>query len=235
MIGFGKYGKTRNLEIISLSDEKLMLVDPTIEGFYDIVLNYTAADNVQAFIEAIREVQEVGVTPFYRPIMDPSFEGDNIVFRKGNIPAINHSFSFWKQKAKKMFAVEGKEWKLGTEYQYYAFLVHLINLLVAKGWEISAAISAVVHDSKELGNYRNSRNSKNSQDNLEKTGSREACGLYDLSNTFKILACSNEDPGLWLAGARYCDDSYDFPLATLNFKLGVDFEYFCSVGWLVLE
>ena len=157
MIGFGRFGK-RNLGINSLSDERLVKIDTTTEGFYDNVLNYSSKNgDIQAFIGAVREVQDVGIEPFYRPVMDPSLEDGNVVFKKWNKPTVGYSFNFWKQKAEEMPAVEGKKWHIGSEYQYYAFLTWLINQLVATGQGIKGAIEAVVLDSKELGHYRNAK------------------------------------------------------------------------------
>ena len=232
MIGFGRFGK-RNLGINSLSDERLVKIDTTTEGFYDNVLNYSSKNgDIQAFIGAVREVQEVGVEPFYRPVMDPSLEDGNAVFKKWNKPAVGHSFNFWKQKAEEMPAVEGKKWHIGSEYQYYAFLTWLINQLVATGQGIKGAIEAVVLDSKELGHYRNA---KNALQDFETTGSREVCGVYDLANAYKLLACSNEEAGgFWVAGGYYDDNSNFCPLADLGHRNGVDYDYGDSVGWLVL-
>jgi len=213
MIGFGKFGK-RNLGINSLSDNCLAIIDPTQGGFYDNVLNYTSEnDDIRAFIEAIREVQDARLSPFYRPTMDPSLEGDNVRFKKGNKPAVGNSFNFWKQKAKEMPAVEGRKWRLGTEYQYYTFLVYLINNWVQNGWDCKTAIEAVVLNSNELGHYWNSKDAKH---DFEETGSREVCNIFDLANTCKLLACSNEEAGgLWVAGGYYDVNSSDCPLADL--------------------
>lgn len=232
MIGFGRFAK-RNLGINSLSDERLVKIDTTTEGFYDNVLNYSSKNgDIQAFIGAVREVQEVGVEPFYRPVMDPSLEDGNVVFKKWNKPAVGYSFNFWKQKAEEMPAVEGKKWHIGSEYQYYAFLTWLINQLVATGQGIKGAIEAVVLDSKELGHYRNA---KNALQDFETTGSREVCGVYDLANAYKLLACSNEEAGgFWVAGGIYHRSSDDCPLADLDCDNNVDRFNLGSVCWLVL-
>ena len=231
MIGFGRFGK-RNLGINSLSDERLVKIDTTTEGFYDNVLNYSSKNgDIQAFIGAVREVQEVGVEPFYRPVMDPSLEDGNVVFKKWK-PAVGYSFNFWKHKAEEMPAVEGKRWHIGSEYQYYAFLTWLINQLVATGQGIKGAIEAVVLDSKELGHYRNA---KNALQDFETTGSREVCGVYDLANAYKLLACSNEEAGgFWVAGGDYRNFGDNFPLAGLDNCDGVDYGDDYGVGWLVL-
>ena len=231
---FGNFGKKRNLEIESLSDECLVMVDTTKADFYDNVLNYTSEnDDIQAFVKAVCEVREIGVAPFYRPVMDPSIEGDKVVYKKGKKPAVGYSFNKWVKAVKAMPAVEGKSWKLGTEYHYYAFLVQLINQMVAIGWDVKGAIEAVVLDSKELGNYWNS---KNALHDFEMTGNREFCGVCDLANTYKLLDCSNEEVGgFWVTGGGCHYYSFDYPLAARYFSYGVDNVYDCGVAWLVLE
>lgn len=233
MIGFVNFGMKRELEVTSLN-EPLMMVNTSENGFYDKVLNYKSEnDNIQEFIKAIREVQQVGIEPFYRPVMDPSIEGDKVVYKKGKKPAVGYSFNKWVKAVKAMPAVEGKSWKLGTEYQYYAFLVQLINQLVAIGWDVKRAIEAVVLDSKELGHYWNS---KNALHDLEMTGNREICGVCDLANTYKLLTCSNEEVGgLWLAGGCCVNLSYYYPLADLYHGDFVDHDSYDTVAWLVLE
>lgn len=234
MIGFGNFGMKRNLKITSLGDELLMMVNTSENSFYDKVLDYTSEnDNIQKFIKAIREVQQVGIEPFYRPVIDPSIEGDKVVYKKGKKPAVGYSFNKWVKAVKAMPAAEGKSWKLGTEYQYYAFLVQLINQLVAIGWDVKRAIEAVVLDSKELGHYWNS---KNALHDFEMTGSREFCGVCDLANTYKLLTCSIEEVGgFWVAGG-YCGNFSNYgPLADLHHVDDVDNDDINGVAWLVLE
>ena len=64
------------------------------------------------------------------------------------------------------FGEYGRKRKLGTEYQYYAFLVWLINKLVCGGWSIKKAMEAIVLNSTDLGHYINSENAEHE---LEKT------------------------------------------------------------------
>ena len=233
MIGFGNFGAKRNLEIKSLSDERLVMVNPMEAGFYDNVLNFKFEnDDIQNFITAIHEVKEV-VEPFYRPVMDPSLEGDKVVYAKGKKPAVGHSYNWWVKAVNAMPAVEGKKWQIGTQYQYYAFLVQLINSLVEDGWSLEKAMKTAVLDSKELGHYWNSLNALN---DFETTGNREVCGFFDLSNTCKFLSCTNEEVGgFWVAGGNYCNFSDNFPLADLCHDCNVDFDSSISVAWLVLK
>lgn len=234
MIGFGEFGKERKLGIVSTDDARLVLIDPTSEDFFENVLEFVTEDeNLLEFIKAIEEVKEAGVGPFWKPIYDPSLDGEEVVFKAGSSPAVGHSYNFWKQKAEKMPNVQGKKWSVGSEYQYYAFLVWLVNSLKKKGWAIEKALKAVVLCSKELGHYYDSENALH---DFEKTGSREVCGVCDLGNTFKMLSCTNEEAGgFWLAGGYYSGNSSYFPLADLNLRNIVDYNYSNSVGWLVLS
>lgn len=239
MIGFGKYGKKTELEIKSkiksLDDKRLINIDHSSEEFFDTVLDfYTDNKEIRNFKEAVEDVKKAELTPFWRPVMDPSIEGEKVIYKEGNKPATGYSFNKWRQMTSEMPAVEGKTWKVGTEYQYYAFLVWLINKLVENyGWSVKEAMEAVVLDSKELGHYYNS---KNAMHDFETTGSREICGVFDLANTSKIIDCSNTKAGgFWLAGGDYYCDSCVCPLADLDhcYVVGNDCNY--SVGWLVLS
>ena len=242
MIGFGKFGKNwspknseHSLLITSTDDARLVFIDPTSEGFFEGVLGCdTENDNIKEFIEAIQEVKEAGVKPFWKPIYDPSIDGRDIVFAKGRFPAVGYPFYFWKEEAERMPAVEGKKWAIGTEYQYYAFLVWLANGLVQKAWKIEDALYAIVNSSKELGHYYDSVSSKT---DFEDTGSREVCGVYDLGNTYKILSFTNEENRLcWRAGGYYdCYSDY-YSLADLStWRSYDDGDFDNSVGWLVLS
>ena len=133
-----------------------------------------------------------------------------------------------------MSAVDGRHWHLATEYQYYAFLVWLINQLVKGGKSVDVAIKMVVLDSKELGHYYDSENSTEGED-FEDTGSRCVCGVYDLANTYKILSCSNKEAGgFWFGGGGYNYYGCSYPLAFLCRCTSVVYDGSNSVGLLVL-
>ena len=234
MIGFGK--KTKKA-ITTLTDERLVKIDPQEPGFFDEVLNFksTTDENINLFIEAVDEVKEVLVEAFYRVIYDPTETDDHMVdFRAGRKPAVEHSYNWWKETASKMPLVEGRHWHLATEYQYYAFLVWLINQLVKRGKSIEEALHYVVIDSEKLGHYFNSENSKEGED-LELTGSRCVCNIYDLANTFKYLQCSDQEVGgFWVAGGQYSYRSIDYPLVDIDRFTDVNTIYHATVGLLVL-
>lgn len=235
MIGFGNYTKKAEATTItSLTDNRLVKIDPQEPGFFDEVLNFKSTnEDINTFIEAVAEVKEASLEAFYRVMYDPT--GDHmVVFQKGKRPAVGHSYNWWVETASKMSPVEGRQWHIATEYQYYAFLVWLINQLVKIGKSVEEALHQVVLDSKELGHYYDSENSTKGED-FEFTGSRCVCGLYDLANTFKILQYSNSEAGgFWFAGGDYCDNGHCYPLAFLGHDTDMDFDCHYSVGMLVL-
>lgn len=236
MIGFGKYTKkAKPVTITSLTDNRLVQINPQEDGFFDAVINFKSTNSdINAFIEAISEVKAAMLELFYKPIYDPSEAGNIIAYQEGKKPAVGHSYNWWVETASKMSAVDGRHWHLATEYQYYAFWVWLINQLVKGGLSVDVAIKMVVLDSKELGHYYDSKNSMEGED-FEGTGSRCVCGVYDLANTYKILSCSNKEAGgFWLGGGScHCYGDYD-PLANLDRGTCVDHDYGAGVGLLVL-
>ena len=236
MIGFGNYTKKAEpVTITKLTDNRLVQINPQEDGFFDAVINFKSTNSdINAFIEAISEVEAAMLEHFYKQIYDPSEDGDIIAYHKGKKPAVGHSYNWWVETASKMSAVNGRHWHLATEYQYYAFLVWLINQLVKGGKSVDVAIKMVVLDSRELGHYDDSENSTEGED-FEDTGSRCVCGVYDLANTYKILSCSNKEAGgFWLGGGCYLDfGDYD-PLASLGRTTIVDCGNSDSVGLLVL-
>jgi hypothetical protein len=237
MIGFGKYTKkAEHVSITSLSDNRLVQINSQEDGFFDAVINFKSTNrDLNAFIEAISEVKAAKLEPFYKPIYDPSEDGNIIAYQKGKKPAVGHSYNWWVETASKMSAVEGRHWHLATEYQYYAFLVWLINQLVEDSNSVEVALNMVVLDSIELGHYYDSENSTEGED-FEDTGSRCVCGVYDLANTYKILSCSNKEAGgFWLGGGFYLDNGDYYPLANLDRYADLDNDHDGSVGLLVLQ
>lgn len=239
MIGFGSYGKkVQALEITSLSDARLVRIDPQVEGFFDVVLNFKTTDEmIKSFIEAIEfDVKTENLEAFYKPIYDPS-EGPGktpVIYQKGKKPAVGHSYKWWCETATEMPLVEGRNWSIISEYQYYAFLVYLVNEMVKAGKTVLEALKLVVSDSKEIGRYRNSVNLTKG---LEMTGARCVCGVYDLANVFKILRCSNSaagTDGFWIAGGVYRKSGSSCPLANLNHYSDVNVVWYDGVAMLVL-
>ena len=222
--------------ITSLADNRLVKINPQEEGFFNEVLNFKSTnEHINMFIEAVAEVKDASLEVFYRVKYDPTEAGDHmVVFQKGKRPAVGHSSDWWVKTASKMSPVEGRQWHIITECQYYAFLVWLINQLVKMGQSVEEVLNQVVLDSKELGYYYDSKNSTEGKE-FELTGSRCVCGIYDLANTCKILKRSNSKAGRFcVAGGSYLDDGNFHPLADRYHYTDVVNDYYYSVGLLVL-
>ena len=240
MIGFGSFGKKRKLDdIVELSDNRLKMINTLEEGFYNKILDYESNnEEIKRFCCSVRCVKEERTEPFFRPTMDPSLKNGWVVYKKENKPATMKKTDWWLEAVTAMPAVEGRHWKIGTEYQYYAFLVYLINSLVESGWTIDKAIEAVVVRSDELGVYKYGIDSRY---HGEYTGSREICGFFDLANTSKIVTCKYIADEYWYVGGNFKCFGYESPLA--NIISGSDtkgnwekYSYLLenSVAWLVL-
>ena len=217
---------------VKVEGDVLKLVEASKLSLDDKFMQYEPEEgtNEARFKESLTKVIQSGVSDFWRPNLDPSFDetGESICYVAGKRPAVGKSKNWWKEVAKKVGLQEG------TKKQYVAFLGCLIKKLVEKGWEVSQAWYAVCSDSKKLGHYWNSEYAKH---DFEMTGSREVCDFYDLGNTCKILAEDEEEKegGFWLAGGNYDGFSYYCPLADLEHFDNVDNDCNKSVGWLVLN
>ncbi len=122
--------------------------------------------------------------------------------------------------------------RIGTTKERIAFLGLLIKYLIEeKGYTISDAWKAVCDQSKDLGHYWDSDDAKH---DFEDTGSRQVGEWYDLANTYKIIV-DDEEGGFSLVGGNYDYYGYDYPLADVNSIIFPNYEYFFSVGWLVLS
>ncbi|MCI8620836.1 MAG: hypothetical protein HFJ50_03360 [Clostridia bacterium] len=217
---------------VKVKGDVLKLVEASKLSLDDKFMQYEPEKGTKEarFKESLTKVIQSGVSDFWRPNLDPSFDetGESICYVAGKKPAVGKSKNWWKEVAKKVGLQEG------TKKQYVAFLGCLIKKLVEKGWEVSQAWYAVCSDSKKLGHYWNSEYAKH---DFEMTGSREVCDFYDLGNSFKILAEDEEEKagGFWLAGGLYVIDGYYYPLAGLAHCNDVGSDYVDSVGWLVLN
>ncbi|MGN1301338.1 MAG: hypothetical protein ACI4U9_02265 [Clostridia bacterium] len=184
-----------------------------------------------AFMVAVKIVIETGVQDFYRPTLDPSFDGEGgICYQAGMNPAVGKSYNWWYENSKK-FCPKWKS-RLGTRSEYIAFLAVLIKEMVASGKSLGWAWNAVCNDSKELGHYWNSNDAKHA---FEATGNREVCGWRDLANTFKILVEDNELGLFCLASGDYDSYGYSYPLADLFYYICSNNANVYSTGWLVLS
>ncbi|MBR0426712.1 MAG: hypothetical protein IJK18_00710 [Clostridia bacterium] len=238
MIGFDE---NRELEISKLTDSRLICINPTAKGFYDNVLNFLPDwKKIQSFKEAVKQIKNAQLPPFWRPIMDPSIQGGKVIFKKGCIPAVDISCNSWQEIVSKMPPVEGKRWKLGTDYQYYTFLCWIINQQIKRNkWSVERAINNVF-DLKEVEYLGYSPNKTHVNFEVALTGcGEEVCGFYDLHNTYKILSSDNKNVEFWRAGIDKFNYQHDLyvSLAELKPTYGkeANLKFSSSVGWLVLS
>jgi len=210
-------------EKLSLDDEFMKFEPVTVEE--------------HATKELISKAIKLKVKNFYRPKCDPSFTYDcrTVCFVPGKMPVRYESFNEWHELAKKYMPERNS--RLGTRFEYVAFLGVLIKKLIEEGKSVEWAWNAVCNDSRELGHYWNSKNANH--DDFEPTCSRRVCGFYDLANTYKMLA---EDKfvdefigGFWLAGGFFRRDAEEYPIAKLNHSYERDFKWYEGVGWIVLD
>ena len=222
---------TANIEI-KVSEDIFELVEASTLSLQDEFMKHEPKTaEGKEFKQLLTDAIKKGLKDFYRPRLDPSFdENGEISYKPGEKPAVGRSYNWWEKKAKEFCRERGS--RLGTITEYVAFLGVLLKRLVASGWKVQDAWSAVCNDSKELGHYWNSKNAKY---DFDPTGSREICRFFDLANTFKILAEDEETGGFWLAGGGYNEDGIDCPLAGLVHFDNRNSDYDYSVGWLVLE
>ncbi len=199
----------------------------------DFMRHFPRTDREKAFKKLLTNMIIFGgVSDFYRPKCDPSFDSEGkICYQAGLKPAVGQTYYWWEKNAKE-FCPERKS-RLGTKYEYVAFLGVLIKKLVERGWSIDNAWNAVCNNSRNVGHYWNSEGALH---DFEPTGSREICGFCDLGNTSKILAKDEENAGgFWLAGGAYscCSDRY--PLADRHLNYRRYWKYHFSVGWIICE
>lgn len=214
MIGFGMYSKKNAMKIMTYEDARLVRIKPREEGFFDRVLSFESKDEeINLFIEAVKEVKEQKIRNFYKPIYDPSDEKDACFsYLKGKRPIVGHSYNWWMDKISQMTVIEGGlRWHIANEYEYYAFLVYLANKLVESGKSIEDVMQLIVKNSEGIGpkdyytvDPRDGERIRNIPDTGFK-GEVETCEFCDLLATDKLLTSSNnEDAGdFWLKLKEY--------------------------------
>jgi len=216
-----------------LFDNDFILIEAEKLSVKDTFMKYEPkTDEEKEAKKLISEAIKKKVKNFYRPKYDPSFTEDRegICFVSGKRPAVGKSYNWWHDVAKKYNPERNS--RLGTRLQYGAFLGVFIKKLIEEGKTVKWAWNAVCNDSRELGHYWNSENAKH---DYETTGSRMICGIYDLANTYKILAEDEDSGGLWLTGGHYRNSGCDRSLADLHHYRYRLYDGYGSVGWIVLD
>ena len=218
--------------VCSLQENILKLVPASELSLSDDFLNYTPlTEEEECFMEEVKKVIRDGVSDFWRPIIDPSFDIDgNICYEYGRKPAVGMAYEWWRKHAKEVCPERNS--RLGTKSEYVAFLAVLIKELYASGWALERAWGAVCNDSKELGHYKNSSFFECA---CEATCSREVLGWFDLANIGKFLTDDKEENIFWWGAGSYAEASEDSPLA---FIMDCEYSYDginCCTGWLVFN
>ena len=186
-------------------------------------------------MKELTELIKKGVKDFWAPKYDPSFnkERTGICYVPGEYPAINRSYEWW-EKAAKEFCPE-RQSHLGSKSERVAFLGWYIKKIVESRPYPYGSVESAWHitcvDSKVLGHYNDLNYARRG---LEKTGSREAFGFFDLANTYKILAYDEEARGFWVAGGGFDTSAKNCPLADLRVKSYKYEDLSYCVGWVVM-
>lgn len=174
-----------------------------------------------------------GYKDFWVSKIDPSFNSSKtgIHYVSGEKPAVGQSYKWWKKVAQD-FWPERKS-RLGTEYEYYAFLAVLIKKLIKEaGWETADAWYAVCDDSEKLGVYFNDLEPAFG---LHDTGTFEICGLYDLGNVYKMLDSEDLMEGFFYGGGSCECTGLTYPLAHVGKCACMAYFLECATGWIILE
>ena len=166
---------------------------------------------------------------FYRPKYDPSIDEDgDIQFVPGKKPAVGFSFSEWLKIAEEFWPERRS--RIGTMWDYYAFLGVRIKKMVEAGVDKERAWHMVCDNSDNLGHY--GRFERIPQ--MVETGSHLFYGFCDLANTLKLISVGPYEYAK--ASGAYFSLPYYAPLATFRVqKSGFEEKFDDRVGWIVLE
>lgn len=219
MIGFGIYANNKKFDICKLTDDRLIKVDPTTKGFFDNILSVVSEDEtIKEVIKAMQEVKEAKLTTFWVPKYLPTIIGNKIMFIKKEDNVITGGrFKALQIKVEEIASVEEKQWRIGTEYQYYAFLVYIINLLVDDGMEIIETIKLFFCYTKKEVDEKGIGKAKNK--------------IYDMIIRRMMLGCSNKKVGgFWIAGEDFFKDS----IGDIKYCENIDEVIFNGVPWAIL-
>jgi len=212
-------------EFVLIESEKLSLND-------EFMKHKPQCDSQINGKRLITEAINSKVQNFYHPRYDPSFsvQQNGVCYVPGKMPAVGKSYKWWKEVAKNYSPKHNSH--LMTRLERGAFLGWLIKTLVNDGAPIELAWNYVCSNSKRLGHYLDSPYAKNT---FEPTGSRGIFGIYDLGNTYKVLAEENESEGFLVTGGAYFHNSAIYPLADTEFNIEYDYPHSEGVGLIVLS
>lgn len=226
----------RTIGTFSIPISPYRYIDVENISMNDIFMEHIpATESERETRQLIKEVIKRRVKSFFVPIVSPSYaEGsdEKIVFVLNGRPIVNKSYEWWETAAKQVDPLHQS--RLGTKLEYGAFLAVLIKQLIEEGKSVERAWHIVCNNSKSIGHYKNS---SDAQGRMITTGSRGACGFYDLGNVRKILA--DDMPAsqyFWKAGGEWSSEGNSAPLAWIlksNIMLSQGIPN--ATGWIVFS
>lgn len=215
-----------------IGEDTFIFIEAEKLSINDEFMKYTPkTESEYRLKEAIKSVIARKIKNFYKPKFDPSFSEDEnmISFVPNKKPAIGRTYKWWIKTAREYNPEHSS--RLGTIFEYYAFLGVLIKKLVATGSDAEWAWNAVCNNSIELGHYKNSENAKC---DVELTGSRDICGVCDLGNVYKMVAGYREYTFFRFGGCFY-SFSYNEYLSKFIHESCYGTDSYYGVGWIVLS
>ena len=185
----------------------------------------------------ISEAIQKEVRNFYKPRRDMTFVFDNCTgtlvdaneVREGSPYVARYRYSDIEAVAYK-FMIEHSS-RLGSKFEYGAYLGNLIKKLVEEGETVEWAWDMVVNNSEML--YRHYIKN-NSIVNMERPRFADIYGICEKKDSYKILAWDKDDNAYWMAGLQTRGSRKFFRLT--NLKIGKNkrnTEY--GIPWLVFS
>ncbi len=233
-----KFDEIRRSQTIG-DEAKFVLIEASKLSVNDPVFDYEPTTQHEQFVkEQMMSAIQNGIEDFYRPNCDPTInKNGGIMYAFGEEPAVGLSYRWWVEAAQNFMPERGS--RLGTVYEYGAFLIVLMKRMLEDGWSIENIWKKVCRDSGTIGNFRNSPDTRY---RLEGTGSRAFCGFCDLGNTSKMVGETkadvlNSNAGHILCGGSYRMDGARSDLARAYAKTSnySNFTGDFSIGWVILE
>lgn len=228
MIGFGQYGKERKKVI---DEDCLVTIDPSAEGFFDFILEFKTDNQlIQSFLDAVKEVSEANVGAFSVPTLYPILDGGCIMFQSYNWYERNMPFNWWAKMAKRLREVDGRQWSVGTEYQYYSLLVFFIKETIELNYDYSLedAIKLVLNPKLfcEKVIFKDANKNIILSENTMRI-------MINIGKVGQMIASTNiNSPGHWITqNVRERNGS----LADISFSCDDDIRSFKGPAWLVIN
>lgn len=230
-----KKSETLEANVISQEFEEIFpIVDIENVSLEDRFMQYEPENDLAKRVKkSIIEAKRIGMKNFRIPAMDLSLDDDGktIVYCAGRKPAVGKSAKWWNENAPKFMPNKNSRMRDDLEHDVVLGVMQIRYLVEEKGYKVKDAWEAVCVDSRELGHYFNSKNAKRK---FETTGSRQIGKCFDLGNTCKIVK-EHRTSGFLLFSGRYDKYSFNCPLAHAESVTNSEFNFFGSVGELVLD